>query len=123
MSPSDPLVRSVNTALSDPDVRASIRQMHAAGYPLIKMVEDLGLEDGMTSQIRQILEDLPTDVVEAIRQATLQMLNSSEYKMPLNCMVDPRDLETGVPVRVDVAPIEGRPTIQIRPMSDSTTSS
>jgi hypothetical protein len=115
MSPGDSFVSAVNAALADPDVRASIRQMHAQGYPLVKMVEDLGLEDDMTLRIRQILEDLPPDVVAGIRQATLQMLDGTEYEMPLSCMVSDHELESGVPIEVEVETTQDRPTILIRP--------
>jgi hypothetical protein len=117
MSPGDPLVTAVNAALADPNVRASIRQMHDQGYPLVKMVEDLGLEDDMTSRIKRILESLSPEVVEGIRQATLQMLDGTDYQMPLKCMITRQGLESGSPVEVDVEPVDGRPTILVRPGS------
>jgi hypothetical protein len=122
MSPSDPLVTAANKALNNPDVRASIRQMHAQGYPLIKMVEDLGLEDDMTVQLRQIILDLPADVVEGIRQATLQMLDEVDktsdtdktYSMPLECLVTERVIKSGDSVDVEVKSVDGRPTIRVQ---------
>ena len=122
MSPSDSFVSAVNAALADPNVRASIRQMHAQDYPLVRMVEDLGLEDDMTTRIRQILEGLPANVVEDIRQATLKMLDGTDYQMPLNCMVTNQGLESGTPVVVDVESVDGRPTICVRPSFGATTS-
>jgi len=89
--------------------------MHEEGRSLVQMVEDLGLEEDMTARIQQILEGLPPEVVQSIRQATLQMLDGTEYEMPLDCMVSNDELESGVPVDVDVLPEDGRPTIRIRP--------
>ena len=106
-----------NAALADPDFRASVRQMHAEGYPLVKMVDALGLEDDMTPQVRKILEDLPPHVVANIRKAVLAMLDSTEYEIPLNCTVTDAELETGHPVHVEVEPEQGRPTIHVRPAS------
>jgi hypothetical protein len=117
MVPSNPLVMASNAALADPDFRASVRQMHAEGYPLVKMVDALGLEDDMTPQVRKILEDLPPHVVANIRKAVLAMLDSTEYEIPLNCTVTDAELETGHPVHVEVEPEEGRPTIHVRPAS------
>jgi len=122
MSPSDPLVTAANKALNNPDVRASIRDMHAQSYPLIKMVEALGLEDDMTAQLRQIILDLPPAVVEGIRQATLQMLDEVDkadgtnktYSMPLECLVKEYQIESGAPVDVEVKTVDGRPTIRVQ---------
>ncbi len=104
-----------NAALADPDFRASVRQMHAEGYPLVKMVDALGLEDDMTAQVRKILEDLSPEVVSKIRAAILVMLDSTEYEIPLNCTVTDAELDRGDPVHVEVEPEQGRPTIHVRP--------
>lgn len=118
MSPGDPqLVQAVNTALEDANVRASIHAMHAKGYPLVKMVEDLGLEDDMTTRIRQILEGLSPKVVEDIRQATLEMLDGSNYKMPLSCVLTSQDVESNSSVEVEVKPVNGRQTILVQASS------
>jgi hypothetical protein len=114
MSPDDSIVLAANRALADPNVRASIRQMHAQRYPLVKMVEELGLDDDMTTRIRQILMGLSPEVVEGIRQATLEMLDGTDFEMPLNCMISESELEAGVPVDVEVQPTDGRPTIHVR---------
>jgi hypothetical protein len=122
MVPSDPLVSAVNQALKNADVRASIRQMHEQGYPLVKMVEDLGLEDELTTEIRQIVVNLSPKVVEEIRQATLQMLDEVDkaegrdknYAMPLECLITTQKLESGVPVDVEVKSVDGRPTIRVQ---------
>jgi hypothetical protein len=119
MLPSNQLVMAANAALADPNFRTSVRQMHAEGYPLVKMVDALGLEDDMTARIRTILEGLPPHVVEGIRQATLDMLDTSVYEMPLNCTVTDAELEAGVPVHVEVEPEKGHPTIHVRPQSKS----
>jgi hypothetical protein len=115
MVPSNPLVMAANKALASPDFRDSVKQMHAEGYPLVKMVEALGLEDDMTARIRQILEQLPADVAEGIRKATLEMLDSTNYVMPLDCTVTDAELERGVPVDVEVLPEAGKETIHVRP--------
>jgi hypothetical protein len=115
MLPGNVLVVAANAGLADPNFRASVRQMHAEGYPLVKMVEALGLEDDMTKRIRQILENLPKNVVEGIRRATLDMLDSGVYEIPLDCTVTDGELESGVPVDVEVEREQGRPTIHVRP--------
>ena len=116
MIPTNALVMAANKGLTGADFRASVRQMHAAGYPLVQMVEVLGLEDDMTDRIRQILEDLSPEVVEGIRQATIEMLDSTEYMMPLDCTVTDAELEKGIPVEVEVLPENGKDTIHVRPM-------
>lgn len=116
MIPSNPLVMATNKSLADKNFRDSVRQMHAENYPLVAMVDALGLEDDMTARIREILENLPEDVVEGIRKATLEMLDSADYVMPLDCTVTDAELEKGVPVDVEVVPEDGRPTIHVRPL-------
>jgi hypothetical protein len=115
MVPTNSLVQAANTALANKDFRDSVRQMHAAGYPLVDMVEALGLEDDMTQRIRQILLDLPPDVVDGIRQATLEMLDSGNFVMPLECIVTDAELDAGVPVAVEVGREQGVETIRVRP--------
>ncbi len=88
--------------------------MHAEGYPLVKMVDALGLEDDMSAQIRKILEDLSPEVVADIREAILVMLDGTEYEIPLDCTVTDAELDHGDPVHVEVEPEEGRPTIHVR---------
>lgn len=114
--PSNPLVMATNQALANPDFRASVRQMHAEGYPLVKMVEALGLEDDMTVRIRDILDGLAPDVVQGIRDATLAMLDSGDYVMPIDCTVTDEELNDGVPVDVEVLPESGIETIHVRPL-------
>jgi hypothetical protein len=110
---------AANKALADKDFRDSVRQMHAEDYPLVKMVDALGLEEDMTERIRQILVDLPPGVVEGIRKATLEMLDSSDYVMPLDCTVTDEELEEGIPVDVEVLPESGIETIHVRPLVKS----
>ena len=90
--------------------------MHAEGYPLVDMVEALGLEDDMTKRIREILVDLPDDVVDGIRKATLEMLDSTDYVMPLDCTVTDAELNEGIPVDVEVLPEHGNGHIHVRPL-------
>jgi hypothetical protein len=108
MSHSDPLVSRVNIALENPDVRASIRAMHAQGYSLVKMVEDLGFDDGMTASIRKILQNLPAGVIDGIRQATLEMLDRGENRMPLDCDIPSGSPELGQQVTVEVTQVRGK---------------
>ena len=84
MLPANALLMARNRGLADKDFRESVRQMHNEGYPLVKMVEALGLDDDMTERTRQILDELAPDVVEGIRRATLEMLDSGDYEMPLD---------------------------------------
>ena len=113
--PANALVRATNQALADKDFRDCVRAMHVNGYPLVDMVDALGLEDDMTKRIRQIVEELPADVVTGIRAATIAMLDSSDYEMPLDCTVTDAQLDQGVPVEVEVASDHGRQTIHVRP--------
>jgi hypothetical protein len=115
MSPDDTFVMAVDRALKSADVRTSIRQMHAEGYPLIKMVEALGLEEDMPQQVRDVLENLAPSVVAGIREATLEMLDGAEHAMPLKCMVTNAQLKSGQPIVVDVRPDEGQLTICVDP--------
>jgi hypothetical protein len=116
MSPGEALVLAANAALRDSNVQASIREMHAQKYPLVSMVEALGLDDDLTKEIRQLLEALPPNVVEGIRQATLEMLDGppGDYAMPLDCEVSYSQLESGTPTQVEVKPENGRLTISVR---------
>jgi hypothetical protein len=114
MTPGDDFVRAVNKALADPNFRDSVRQMHSEGYPLVKMVDDLGLEDDMSARIRSVLEGLPPDVVEGIREATLAMLDSDEYVMPLDCALSQVEVKSGTPLDIEVSPQQGRLTIHVR---------
>ncbi|MDP9332384.1 MAG: hypothetical protein M3Q30_03595 [Actinomycetota bacterium] len=119
MPPGDALVMAANAALADPNVRDTVRQMHADGYALVQMVEALGLDDDMSDRIRQIVEELPPVVVDGIREATLAMLERSQFAMPLDCSVTAGQIASGVPVAVDVSQENGTPTIRVRRGSES----
>jgi hypothetical protein len=119
MVPSNTLVQAANKSLANKDFRDRVRQMHAEGYALVDMVEALGLEDDMTKRIREILLGLPADVVAGIRKATLEMLDSGNFVMPLECSVTDAELDAGVPVDVEVSPETGTDTIRIRPIAKS----
>jgi ABC-type uncharacterized transport system substrate-binding protein len=111
MSPSEEeLIVAANAALADPNFRASLRQMHAEGYPLIQIVEALGLNDEMNDRVRGILEALPDDVVAGIRTAVVAMLDSTDHTLPVVCTAG-----SDQPVSVSVAPENGKPTILVRP--------
>jgi hypothetical protein len=116
--PGDPgvaLVIAANEALTDPTVRDSCRQMLTDSYPLVKMVEALGLEDDLTEPIRRILEGLSADIVTAIRKAVLDMLDGTDYALPLDCNVTEAELEAGIAVDVEVIPEHEVQTIHVRP--------
>ena len=114
MSPADEeLLIAANTAFADPNFRASVKQMHAEGYSLVRMVEALGLDDDMSARIREILESLPDDVVAGIRTATLAMLDRGDSALPVICTVPKAGLDQ--PVAVEVSPENGTPTIHVRP--------
>jgi hypothetical protein len=110
--PEEQLLIAANAALADPNFRASVKQMHAEGYPLVQMVGALGLDDDMSARIREILESLPDDVVAGIRTATLTMLEGTKYEMPVVCTVPASDIDN--PVSVEVSPENGQPTIHVR---------
>jgi hypothetical protein len=118
MPPSDALVSAANSALADPNVRESVKQMHAAGYGLVQMVEALGLDDDMSGPIRKIVEELPAEVVAGIRAAMLAWLETGAAEMPIACDVTKSDLDAGTRVQVGVAPVAGTQTIQVRRASD-----
>jgi hypothetical protein len=116
--PGDPgvaLVIAANEALTDPTVRDSCRQMLTDAYPLVKMVEALGLEDDLTEPIRRILDGLSAEVATGIRQAVLTMLDGTDYALPLDCNVTEAELEAGIPVDVEVIPEHQVQTIHVRP--------
>ena len=121
--PGDTIVQAANKSFQeDANFRESVRQMHAAGYPLMKMVRDLGLDGEMTDELQHVIENLPPDVVEGIRQATLAMLDSGNYELPLDCTVHSDDLPDGVAVNVAVAPEADVQTIVVRSTAAPATS-
>src|SRR5947208_267406 len=109
MSPNNVLLMAANTALGDPNVRERVKQMFARGEPLVQMVEALGLGGEMSNRIRQILDELPPDVVAGIRAATLEMLDGTNFVMPVICTVPDSALDQ--PVAIEVSPENGIPTI------------
>jgi hypothetical protein len=115
MPPNLPIVVSANAALAAPDTRERIKQMHAAGDSLVKMVGALGLP--LEEPVRWILEALPPEVVDGIRQATLAALEAGGSELPLNCAVTEQQLDAGQAVDVDVADVGGTRTIRVRPAS------
>ena len=106
------LLIAANAALADPNFRASVRQMHAEGYPLVQMVGALGLDDDMSDRVRRILESMTDEEVAGIRAAVLAMLDGKDYTMPVVCTVAASDLDK--PVSVQVSPDKGTPTIHVR---------
>ena len=112
--PSFALVQAANAALQDPKLVASIRQMHDEGYPLVKMVEALALDDEMDDQLRKVIEKISPDVVTGIREATLEMLDRGGHDLPLDCNVTPEEVDGGVPVDVEVVDEDNVRTIRSR---------
>jgi hypothetical protein len=106
-------VVQTNAALADPANRERVRGMHAQGVPLVDMVESLGLGSTLTPELRAIITGLAPDVVEGIRQATLEMLDRGESAMPLDCQVSDADIAGGVEVGVAQS-ASGQEQIQIR---------
>ncbi len=114
MTPGMTLVGSVNRALTDPMIRETVRRLHAEGTTLVDMVGALGLADELPDHIRDTLNNLAPDIVEAIRTATLAMLDNStdQYQMPIDCHADQADIDAGRPLDVTVAAAP-QPTIQV----------
>jgi hypothetical protein len=121
LDPSFALVQAANDALSDKDLRDNIREMHAQGYSLVKMVEALALDDEMerVEHLREIIENLSPEVVEQIRAATLEMLDRGESALPIDCTVTPAEVGRGVPVDVAVVEENKVNTIFVRARSDA----
>ncbi len=117
MNPGMAIVIAANNSLSDPQFRDRVRQMHAEQVPLTQMVDALGLDKECIPQVRQILEDLDPEVVAGIRAATLAMLDSGEYIMPLDCNVTTAELEHGMQVDVAVEEEDQKDTIVVRPLA------
>jgi len=111
--PHNQMLQAVNRALLDPEIRESIRRMFSEGYPFIRMVEDLGLEDDMTANIRELIEQLPADTVGEIRSAVLDSLDRGEYRIPVHCTGDSWELQASH-ADVDVIFDNGRATILVR---------
>lgn len=116
MSPGEEvLLIAANAAFADPAFCETVKQMHADGYPLVQMVEALGLDDDMSDRIREILESLTAEAVAGIRKATLEMLSTGNRELPVICTV-PQD-QLVQPVAVEVSPENGVETIHVRSAS------
>ena len=116
--PSEPmnaLVIAFNSQLDDKHFRAILHKMHDANYPLVKMIEDLGLEEDMSPALRKVVENLAPDVVDAIRGATVEALDRGERTLPVRWGVTDAELDGGVDVEVDVVETERGRVIRVRP--------
>jgi hypothetical protein len=82
IDPSSALVGAVMSQLGDKHFRASLRHMHQQGYPLLKIVEALGLDDDVSPALRTALENLGPDDIAEIRRRTLEMLDRTEAARP-----------------------------------------
>ena len=116
MNPGGGLITLINAQLrAEPTFAQQIRAMHAASVPLLDMVDQLGLTNTMSDQVRSVVEQLSSSDVEAIRQATLEMLDRDEDQMPVDCNLSQPDIDSGQPVSVSVIPNDaGQPTITVR---------
>jgi hypothetical protein len=117
-APSDPtnaLLIAINSQLANKNFRDSLRKMHDANYPLVKMIEDLGLEEDMSPALRMMIENLAPDVVDGIRRATLDMLDRGEHMLPVSWDVTDSELHHGANVEVDVVETEDGRVIRVRP--------
>jgi hypothetical protein len=108
------LITLANLRLADAAFRDQLRTMHANQTPLIEMVNALGLSGEMSGAVRTIVEQLPPDVVEEIRQATLAMLDTKTLVMPVDCNLTEEAIDDGAPVNVSVVDEKSRPTIVVR---------
>lgn len=116
--PSDPtnaLLIAINSQLNSKHFRDSLRKMHDANYPFVKMVEDLGLEEDMSPDLRKMLENLAPDVVDGIRRATLEMLDRGDRVLPVSWGVTDVELDRGAEVEIDVVGAERGRVIRVRP--------
>jgi len=67
--------------------------MPADGEPLVQMVDQLGLRDDMTAQVRTIIDGLSPDVVAGIRQSMLAI--DGNVTMPISCTITDSAIEAG----------------------------
>ena len=115
MNPGGPLLMTVNARLADDAFRQQIREMHANQSSLLDMVDSLGLAGDMSDAVRQVVSQLAPDQVEAIRSATLAMLDRAENQLPVDCSLSQAQVDDGSPVNVTVVEAAGKATIQVRP--------
>ena len=102
MSPGGGLIRLIDSRLPVEAFRQQIRDMHAQNTPLLQMVDDLGLANEMSAPVREVVAGLSAADVAAIRQATLEMLDRHENRMPVDCDLTEAQIDAGEPVTVTV---------------------
>jgi len=115
------LVAIVNDRLGDPAFRQLVRDLHASGTPLVDMVDRLDLGDAFSAALRAVVASLPPAEVQAVRDATLEMLDRNEQQMPLDCTVTETEIDTGLAVDVTVVAEAGVNTIRVRPSTSTST--
>ena len=81
IDPSDALAIAVTSQLGDKHFRASLRKMHEEGYPLVRIIDDLGLEEEVSPALRATLENLGPSEIAAIRKATFELLDREEHRV------------------------------------------
>jgi hypothetical protein len=106
---------TVNARLADESFRKRIREMHANQSSLLDMVDALGLAGEMSDAVRGVVAALRPDQIQAIRKATLDMLDRAESEMPLKCRLSQAQIDDGTPVSVAVVDDGGKATIQVLP--------
>jgi hypothetical protein len=113
MNPGGGLITMINTRLTDTAFRDKIRTMHANQTPLVEMVVELGLAPQMTPPVRAVVERLGASEVAAIRQATIDMLDRAENKLPVKCDLTQDAIDRGTPVDVSVVSVDQVSTIVV----------
>jgi hypothetical protein len=103
----------INTRLTDTAFRDKIRTLHANQTPLVEMVVELGLAAQMTPPVRAVVERLGTSEVAAIRQATIDMLDRAENKLPVECDLTQDAIDSGTPVAVSIISVDHVSTIVV----------
>lgn len=114
------LITMINSRLADDAFRQQVIELNATDMTFVGMVEALGLAVEMSDAVRQIVENLPANVVAEIRAATTHALTAGESVMPVDCNLSQTDIDRGAPVTVAVVDEAGNPTIRVRSATSPT---
>lgn len=119
MGVGDGIVTEGDKVLKDPRVRERVAEMHERKVPFVEMIEELGLTRYLTPAVKEVIENLPPEVVEQIRQSILSVIDSDDITekekpgvpvMPIDCTLVDGDPRGGARVSVADARV-----IRIRP--------
>jgi len=119
MGVGDGIVTEGDKVLKDPRVRKRVAEMHERKVPFVEMIEELGLTQYLTPAVKEVIEGLPPDVVEQIRESILSVIDSDDIKekerpdvpvMPIDCTLVGGDPRGGARVSVADARV-----IRVRP--------